>query len=1020
MCYFQGSLNSPLETENELPEPTGCEAGPARFAAPRSDPVPPVNLTTGFARTGIRYTWRAMAAFFPPALSAIERAAFVGREREMAALAAKLGAAASGHGTVVLIAGEPGVGKTRLMREVAARAQDQGWRVLWGHAYDSEGMPPYLPFAEAIAQQVRRSTDDEGGRQLAEAAPEVALLVPELRGFLPRAVSQPSMGAEADRYRLFEAVSDFFLGFSRVSETTGLLLCLEDIHWADKPTLLLLQHLARKLAGARLLVSGTYRNIELDVRHPLSEVLASLSRDHLYQRVLLDSLSEQEAAKLIDTAAGMVADSTIASGIFRLTNGNPFFVEEVVRHLQAEGHDLAQPARAVSEWGVPEGVKQVIGRRLSHLSPDANLLLQAAATLGSAAFDLTVLTKVTGFDTQIFTEALEEALKAGLVRQTESCGFSHAMVRETVYDDLSLPRRQALHLRTADAIEQLYRSNRDPHLAELAHQYGLAGAGANSIKAIQYATSAGDGASNVFAYEEAARLYLMAIHALQSGEVADGDALLELHLKRATACASLTVWSEARREFEAALPLLAAERKQDRAELLNDLAIACFWAGETSIARQYANEAKTLAERGLSEDIVTSAIAVIGRLQFSDGQIEASVKSYQEAIKRSQGRRLKTVDQLLPAYAHLLYLSGDHQSAIDQALECIEVSRRVNDFSSLVYTLGDLGLSLAASGRYDEALQTLDEAQKVGREHGLTSFLARAAGMMAGPRLDLFDFQAAERLAQVALDLGQSFDFQPTVVSAGIDLLFSYAQMGEVGRAETLLNDVAADAADASDIHGWLWRLRLAQARAQIALARRDWREAIDFAGESSEFSRATRRTKYEVAASVTHGQALLGLGRKRDGIRELHHALEIARPVGDPAMLLRASAAILLAEPEATVASEARAAAGRILDGLSDLEMRQHFEEAEPVRLVLSFGKSRSGVSASHGSAYPKALSDRKIEVLQLIVQGKTNREIADALVLSERTVQRHIADLYRAIDVRNRAEATAFGINQLGLTSG
>jgi predicted ATPase len=181
-----------------------------------------------------------MGAFFPPASGGSKSSAIIGRDREMSALAAELDAAASGHGTLVLIAGEPGVGKTRLMVELAARAQDHGWQVLWGHAYDSAGMPPFLPFAEAIAQSVRRSAADGGARRLAEAAPEVALLVPELRRLLPKAVRQPSTGPEADRYRLFEAVSDFFLGLAGVSETTGLLLCFEDIHWADKPSLLLL------------------------------------------------------------------------------------------------------------------------------------------------------------------------------------------------------------------------------------------------------------------------------------------------------------------------------------------------------------------------------------------------------------------------------------------------------------------------------------------------------------------------------------------------------------------------------------------------------------------------------------------------------------------------------------------------------------------------------------------------------------------------------------------------------------
>ena len=940
---------------------------------------------------------------------------FIGRERELAVFKECLAAAKHGEGSCILVNGEPGVGKTRFATEAASLAQTEGWRVLTGHAYDSEGMPPYLPFIEALQSYVQECPIEDLRSQLGQGAVDVAMLVREVRWRLPEVIESTPSTPQIERYHLFESICQFLESIAHASPS-GLLLYLDDVHWADPSTLLLCQHLARRLSRVRILLLAAYRSEEVERAPSLLEFLAELARYRL-ERIALSRLTPEETQDLALDLTGVTPTPGVAQAIFEQTQGNAFFAGEVIRQLHDYGADLTDAGLVRTDWRISEGVRQVVRQRLSRLRPETRQLLEAASVLGER-FGAEILPTVANLPGPDLAPVLEEAIQAGML-QEEPAGYSfrHPLIRRVIYENLGLQRRRDLHLAAAEAVEAASIEVVAPQLSVIAHHFHES-LPASQQKALDYASRAGDHAVEVFAYEEAARMYQLAIDALQSlPDKSNADLLADLHLKRARAFAAITMWAEARHEFEAALPLLSAGRMKERAELLSDLAITCLWTNQTSMGQQYATEAKALAEAGLEDEILTAAVAATARLQFSDGQIEASVASYKDAIQRSRGQRIHRVDQLLPAYAHLLYLRGDYPAAIEQATACIEVSRQTNDFSSLIYALGDLGLSLAASGRYDDALVTFEEAESAGSEYGLTTFLARVRGMRAGPYLDLFNYGRAAQLAEAALDFGRSVDFQSTVVSAGIDLLFNYTQTGDVGRAESLLGSVAAEAANASDIHGWLWKLRLAQARAQIALARRDFREAMDLAGESAELSSRKRRTKYEVAALVTRGQALLGLGRKRDAIMELRGAVQIARPVGDPAMLLRASGALLAAEPDEALATEARSAVEVIIKGLTRPELLRPFEESDTVRLVRGLQKSRGGAASSRVSAYPKQLSDRKLEVLSLIAQGKTNHEIAETLVLSERTVQRHIADLYRSIDVRNRAEATAYAINRLGL---
>jgi DNA-binding CsgD family transcriptional regulator len=308
----------------------------------------------------------------------------------------------------------------------------------------------------------------------------------------------------------------------------------------------------------------------------------------------------------------------------------------------------------------------------------------------------------------------------------------------------------------------------------------------------------------------------------------------------------------------------------------------------------------------------------------------------------------------------------------------------------------------------------------LGRRYGIGTLLARAIAMSAGPHLDTFDYAAADELAEEARDVARTIDYVPPVISAAIDLLFLGARRHDLGRVAELAPQVEAGMATAGPWHAWGWRVRYAQARAEIALARRDWSEALRLSEVAGAESRAVGRRRYEVMALDTGAAALVGLGRAREAIERLRRAVALARALGDPALFLRPAVALLDRADDTTVLAEATEAAHRLADALPDRAWLLRFQEAAPVRRFFVASRSpRSTDGPARGAvpAYPDRLSEREVEVLGLVAAGKSNPQIAAALVLSINTVERHVTHILQKTGAANRAEAAAYAIRH-GLT--
>jgi tetratricopeptide (TPR) repeat protein len=337
---------------------------------------------------------------------------------------------------------------------------------------------------------------------------------------------------------------------------------------------------------------------------------------------------------------------------------------------------------------------------------------------------------------------------------------------------------------------------------------------------------------------------------------------------------------------------------------------------------------------------VAGAIGLLTQAYSSDGELQAVVSLAEQALLQAGDRPSAALATGVGVRGMTFYWLGRFDEAIASGEQAVQMARKMNETQSTTYSLPHVGLALAGKGRYAEAEQVFEEARRFGREYEVWPMLARVMAISAGYHLDIFDFAGHQAIAEEARELASSVNFLPPFISASIDLLFNYIRRHEAGPAEQILREVADKVEQAAGFHGWLWRLRLAEARAELALARGDWDESLLLVEHAIAQSKARGRVKYQAFGHETRAKALAALGRKHAAIAEAGNAVDLLRPIDAPALFLRASAALLDLDGDDALLAEAGAAARRIAAALPNDEIRQIFQAAEPVRLLSRVGR--------------------------------------------------------------------------------
>jgi tetratricopeptide (TPR) repeat protein len=488
--------------------------------------------------------------------SPLYRRVFVGREPEQKQLQAAFDGAMSGQGVLMMVVGEPGIGKTALCEQLSTYVTLRGGKTLVGHCYEEGSLSlPYLAFVEVMRSYVLSRETRDLRRELGTGAADVARIVSEIREKL-KVEPRPPESPEEERYRLFQAVTSFLTNAAKVQP---ILIVLEDLHDSDKGTLEMLTHVSRNLSGARLLIVGTYRDVEVDRTHPLSAALAELRRVATFDRVLLRGLNADEVRRMLESITRQEVPWGLAEAVHRQTEGNPLFVQEVVRYLVEEGlinREGGQWRVTTLEMSIPEGLRDVVGKRLSGLSQECNRILSIASVIGRE-FRLAVLQKVADVPDDDLLNALEEAKGAAVVEERSTVGaavtyrFSHAFFRQTLYEEIIAPRRIRLHQQVGQALEEVYEKRLEEHAAELAEHFSYSPDAEGLARAVRYGEMAAERASSVYAYGEAVRLLEQA---LKVQEVLDPeDKAKRCDLLLATGSARVDA-GEPRRALNAELP----------------------------------------------------------------------------------------------------------------------------------------------------------------------------------------------------------------------------------------------------------------------------------------------------------------------------------------------------------------------------------------------------------------------------------------------------------------------------------
>jgi len=736
-------------------------------------------------------SWNDTSAGSRPSAVRAPLTAFVEREAERARLRQLVDDALVGRGRLALVAGEAGVGKSRLVAEIADEAQARGMRVLTGHCAEMSGTPPYLPYVEIIEEAISSPRSSVALREaLGDVAPEIARIAPALRRAFPEIPPAVELPAELARRYVWNSFGEFI---GRAGQRQPLLLVLEDLHWAGESTVLLTEYLAPLLPDMPVLVLGTYRDDEVDLNHPLARVISQLGRRRLMERVSLHRLSFDGVRAMLRALAGQPAPEQLVQVIDRETEGNPFFVEEVYLQLVESGVLLDQLGRMradlrLEEVSVPESIRLVLGQRLGRLAAPTREVLLAAAVFGRV-FATELVGEVADADPDPLVDAFDEAERARLVAPGRVPGeliFGHELIRQTLLSGVSAVKRERLHLRASEAISGRYFDDLEAHAADLAYHLSHAGNAGDRTSLVRYLMVAGDRAFDAAAFYDSVGHFE---HALALIPVSDELGRAQLLERLAMALRSVGRWEDALRTMNEALDHYEVlGRAEDIGRLGWAMVYQLTWNGQLVEAVAVCRRAMAPLGDTASAD-KARLLSALGRALSASGDYPTAVATFDQAraLAEQVGNERALADVLhMQTPHHLGYAEfADGIRVGLQAAETFEQESALWDLCSVqafvIYQDGSLGSREQAVRLADK---TLGIAERLGH-HGAAFLVLMDRIRQAAI---LCDLPRVEELGPQILDIGERGGL-PYRYLAHVYLGLAAHWRGDAERAEAALRN---------------------------------------------------------------------------------------------------------------------------------------------------------------------------------------------------------------------------------------
>lgn len=962
-----------------------------------------------------------------------------------------------GRGEIAIISGEAGIGKSRLVGEAKTRAAALDWVVLQGNSYDHDRALPYAPLLDLLRTFCSVHTSDEISRYFGPAASDLVRLLPELGTRLTQLVPAITLEPQQEKQRLFDSVNQFLY---RTANSRPLLLVVEDLHWADDTSLEFLLRFARRITSQPILLLGTFRTDEPN--EALEHFLAELDRGHLAAEWMLNRLSINEVEAMLRAIFDLKRPvrSDFLGTIYPLTEGNPFFIEEILKSLIVAGAiyyaDGEWDRKPMEEIDIPRSVRDAVRRRMEQVSPEARQTLTLAAIAGRVV-SFALLQKLTGMEEIELTRQMKELIAAQLLVEASSDQFSfrHALTREAVYGPLLKREQQSYHRKIAETLERMIPEPSGVELADLSYHFY---AGKVWEKALQYSRRAGEQALALYAPREAIEDFTRALEAARQLAAPIPPALPR---SRGRAYETLGDFDGARKDYEQALSF--ARRMEDGPgewQALIDLGF--LWSGrDYQQTGEYLKRATELAQGLGDQKLTAQSLNRLGNWLVNVGRNVEGLQSHREALLIfEQQQDLQGMADTLDLVGMASWQLGDEIGSFQEYQRAISLYREINDKRGLTsaliggshlsywdetviipvqtkennlrgaaealslarqigWTAGQAfsewttGVDLANFGEFGQALLHAGESLRIAAEIEHRQWIIGAHYSLGHIHVLMLQPGLAIQNLQVALPMARELGSAWWVGNIATDLTMAYLLKGDRDRAERVLAEAGIDERQPRSVA----ERRMQWALGQLALARGMPEKAVRIAEQLIESAPGQDHSQRIPQLLKLKGEALRALNRLDAAAEAFEQAKQGAQERNRPPLLWeihRSLGRVFQRLKHRERAASEFAAAREIIQSLAgtiaDAEMRDDYARAAfgslPKVNVVSLRRAESDRF--------EGLTAREREVARLLGQGKSNREIASTLILSERTVENYVGNILSKLSFGSRSQIAVWAVEK------